>query len=141
MNSVPVIGTLIEGWRLTIRLLAALVRRWLSAIRRGGRDDCASPRHYRDVDCLTPPPDIRARPDPYIYSQEWLAARGLAVTWDNPDFRILDRATGAPVDRFSLLPDHDYVIEVLIHNNSLMAALSTQTFSREMRPSSANSST
>ena len=124
MNGIPILGTVIAGWQATIRVLIALIRRLLQRRRRS--DACDTPRRYRDVDCLTPPPDIRARPDPFIYSQAWLSARGFAVTWDNPDFRLLDRATGTPVDRFSLLADHDYVIEMTIHNGSLMAALSTQ---------------
>jgi hypothetical protein len=123
---VPILSTVADGWRLTVRLLLRLLRRFLRFLQGRRRDDCGAPRRYRDVDCLTPPRDIRARPDPSIYSQEWLMARGFAVTWDNPDFRVLDAASGTEVDRFSLLPDHDYIIEARIHNNSLMAAIGTR---------------
>lgn len=125
MSDLPIIGTLLRGWRGTLRLLLLLVVRWLARLRRGG-DDCDTPRRFRDRDCLTPPVDIRARPDPNIYSQEWLSSRGLAVTWDNPDFRIFDTASGTEADRLALLPNHDYTIEASIHNNSFMAALGTQ---------------
>lgn len=118
----------LAGWRWTLRRLIRLLRRLLAALAklfgrvgRGRRGEAE--RDYRDIRCLTPPPHVRARPDPFIYSQQWLFSRGLAVTWDNPDFRIFDRATGVPVDRFSLKPNADYVVEASIHNGSLMAAL------------------
>jgi hypothetical protein len=51
----------------------------------------------RATDCLTPPDQIRARPDPFTYSQHWLAFRGMVVKWNNPDFQIRD-AGGAVVE-------------------------------------------
>lgn len=122
---IPILSTVADGWRLTVRLLLRLLQRFLRFLSGRRRDDCGAPRRYRDVDCLTPPRDIRARPDPSIYCQEWLMARGFAVTWDNPDFRLLDAATGVEVDRFSLVADRDYLIEARIRNNSLMAAIGT----------------
>jgi len=82
-------------------------------------------RKYKDVCCFTPPEEIRARPDPYIYSQEWLHLRHLAAVYDNPDFRIIEAVTGAAVERHHLRPDTDYDIEATIHNNSYMAAIGT----------------
>ena len=125
MSGVPILGTIVAGWIATFRMLIRLLARLLRRLQ-GRNADCGSPRRYKDQDCLTPPPDIRARPDPYIYSQEWLSARGLAVTWDNPDFVIIDQATGTLADRLALLPNHDYTIEAAVHNNSFMAAISTQ---------------
>ncbi len=128
--SIPIVSVTVEGWRLTLRVLLRLLQRLLAALAklfrrlRRGRGDKGE-RDYRDIRCLTPPPQIRARPDPFIYSQQWLSSRGFAITWDNPDFRIIDPATGAAVDRFSLLPNTDYEIEARIHNGSFMAALST----------------
>lgn len=125
MTDVPILGTVLRGWAVTlwflVRLLAQIARRL-----RRPREDCDAPRRFRDRDCLTPPVDVRARPDPYIYSQEWLASRGLAVTWDNPDFTLVDSASGAVADRLALLPDHDYTVESAIHNNSFMAAFATR---------------
>lgn len=105
-------------WKLLLQLLYAL----RALIRRDKED---GRRDFREVACIPIPPDIRARPDPFIYSQQWLRMRGLAVTWDNPDFRLLDAHTGDPVERFDLKPDADYTIEATIHNNSFMAAINT----------------
>jgi hypothetical protein len=118
-------STVRDGWRLTLEILLALLRRLLAKLAKLKRGRGDGRRDYRDIRCLTPPPHVRARPDPFIYSQQWLSSRGLGITWDNPDFRIIDRATGAAVDRFSLTPDTDYVIEATIHNGSWMAALGT----------------
>lgn len=56
------------------------------------------------------------RPDPLIYSQEYLQKLGLAVTWDNPDIILLRNST--PVPEGELLPNTDYEIEATIWNNS-----------------------
>ena len=41
--------------------------------------------------CIQLPPDVYKRADPLIYSQYYLMAQGLAVTWDNPGHRHLRR--------------------------------------------------
>ena len=82
-------------------------------------------RDYQNACCINPPSTIRARPDPFVYSQDWLSSRHIAVIWDNPDFKILDSASGFPVDRLDIKPDTKYDIEVTIHNNSIMASLDT----------------
>lgn len=56
------------------------------------------------------------RPDPCIYSQDYLLKLGLAVTWDNPD--IVIRKGGVVVAEHDLLPDTDYEIDATIWNNS-----------------------
>jgi hypothetical protein len=56
------------------------------------------------------------RPDPLIYSQQYLQKLGLAITWDNPDIILLK--DGNPVPEGSLLPDTDYEIDTTIWNNS-----------------------
>lgn len=66
---------------------------------------------------------VRARPDPYIYSQRWLALRHLAYTWDNPDFALIDPATLLAVDNHQLQPHHLYFVRVNVHNHSIMAAI------------------
>lgn len=121
----------LEGWRITYREIRRLVGLLMACLcgRLGRRSHDKSRRvwrKYRDVRCTRVPNDIRARPDPYLYSQDWLSSRGLAVVWDNPDFQIIDVATGLPVGRFDLLPNKDYDIEVSIHNNSFMAAIGIQ---------------
>jgi hypothetical protein len=56
------------------------------------------------------------KPDPCIYSQEYLMSLGMAVTWDNPD--IVIRKNGVIVPENNLLPDTDYEIDATIWNNS-----------------------
>ncbi|PKW27985.1 hypothetical protein ATL31_2838 [Phycicoccus duodecadis] len=53
-------------------------------------------------------------PDPLVYSQQDLMARGLPVTWQNPDFTILDG--GTPVGSYDLQPDHIYTVDVRVSN-------------------------
>ena len=48
------------------------------------------------------------RPDPCIYSQQYLLSLGLPVTWDNPD--IVLRRNGVIVAENDLLPNTDYEI-------------------------------
>jgi hypothetical protein len=58
-------------------------------------------------------------PDPLIYSQAWLLARGLAVTWQNPDIHLeLPTAPGVPVDSTSLAPDTVYRVFARVWNGS-----------------------
>ncbi len=59
------------------------------------------------------------RPDPCIYSQEYLLKLGLAVTWDNPDIVILKG--GVVVTEHDLLPDTDYEVQATVWNNSFDA--------------------
>lgn len=122
---IPILTITFAGWRWTLHRLWQLLLHLIAALIRRLRRRRTGQRDYRDVNCLTPPEHIRARPDPFIYSQQWLAARGLAVTWDNPDFRIIDPITGAPVDRFALKANADYRVEATIHNGSLMVAFAT----------------
>jgi hypothetical protein len=110
-----------QALRTLERRFCAFLRALLGLLRGGGRGG----RGERDECCLDPPPEIRARPDPYIYSQTWLMARGLAVTWDNPDFTIIDPVTGLAVDNHSLQPGTEYSVRIRIHDGSTMAALST----------------
>ena len=74
--------------------------------------------------CIKVPEDKRPRPDPFIYSQDWLTKRGLSVTWQNPDFTIFDMS-GNEVASNKLKPKTKYRIEIVIHNSSPMAALDT----------------
>ena len=62
------------------------------------------------------PPHTYKRPDPMIYSQAYLMAQGLAVTWNNPDIELFD--SGAAVDSGALVPGHPYVIRARVWNGS-----------------------
>lgn len=57
-----------------------------------------------------------ARPDPLIFSEYDLMARGYAVTWDNPDIQLLKG--GTPFSSSSLDPKTDYEIVARIWNSS-----------------------
>jgi hypothetical protein len=59
------------------------------------------------------------RPDPLLYSQQYLMAQGLAVTWDNPDITLF--LGGVPVSSSALLPATTYEVRARIWNNSLEA--------------------
>jgi hypothetical protein len=57
-----------------------------------------------------------------IYSQTFLQAHGLAVTWDNPDIHVeLASNPGTPVDSHALLPATDYVVVARVWNGNTNA--------------------
>jgi hypothetical protein len=62
------------------------------------------------------PPEIYRRPDPMIYSQEWLKSQSVAVTWDNPDVHI--ERDGKPVSSHDLEPATKYEIVARVWNGS-----------------------
>ena len=94
-----------------ITRLSPFLRDLLHALKTG----CHRPR--RDGCRLDVPPGVLKRPDPMLYSQQWLMKQGLAVTWDNPDIQLQD-ALGNPVPSSGLTPDTDYKVVVRIWNNS-----------------------
>jgi hypothetical protein len=65
------------------------------------------------------PPHTYKRPDPMIYSQYYLASRGIAVTWDNPDIQLFDGTT--PVPSSGLSTNKAYTIAAHIWNGSVDA--------------------
>jgi hypothetical protein len=62
------------------------------------------------------PPHIYKRPDPMIYSQQYLMSKGIGVTWDNPDIQLYDGNT--PVSSHQLEIKHTYRIRAEIWNGS-----------------------
>jgi hypothetical protein len=103
------LGALWKAWGVLLKLL---LRGRLVGRQRG--QDC----------CIWPPEGMRPRPDPYLYSQEWLYLRGLAYTWDNPDFSLVD-PDGNLADRMNLKPGVKYRVVVRVHDGSLLAATNT----------------
>jgi hypothetical protein len=65
------------------------------------------------------PSTIYKRPDPMIYSQQYLMSQGVAVTWDNPDIQLEEN--GTPVSSHSVKPSTQYKILARIWNNSTQA--------------------
>jgi hypothetical protein len=111
-------------------LLANLLLAWLELLRalplakaiigRRVRFLCKDrPRRDSARRCIPVHEKVYRRPDPLIYSQQYLMAQGLAVTWDNPDISI--RQAGVAVLPHALLPDTDYEIVARIWNGSTNA--------------------
>lgn len=71
------------------------------------------------------PSTIYKRPDPLIYSQYFMMAQGLAVSWDNPDIWLTELPAGdgsmAAVSSAALQPNHVYRVHAQIHNGSTEA--------------------
>lgn len=80
------------------------------------------PERYEEIDCAHIPPEVNRRPDPCLYSQSYLAAQGIAVTWDNPDIRLTTPG-GVPVPSGGLTADTDYIVVGTIHNASFDPAI------------------
>ena len=74
--------------------------------------------------CCEVPPHIARKPDPCLYSQFYLMAQGLSVTWDNPDIWIT-LPDGTPVESHALQPATKYLVHARIHNASFDPALGT----------------
>ena len=107
-----IILQLLVGW------LPALVGFFLTVIRRYVDYLKRWRKHKWEVKCRTYPSDLWVRPDVYLYSQKWLMARGIAVTWDNPDIEIHRQSDGVLVDSHSLQADTNYDIVAKVHNRS-----------------------
>jgi hypothetical protein len=74
---------------------------------------------HRYKRCQVIPPDVYKRPDPLIYSQQYLMSQGLAVTWDNPDIQLYDVAAGfVPIPSHDLKAATEYEIRATIYNGS-----------------------
>src|SRR5262245_22921736 len=93
-----------------IPLLLAWLWRLIERLRKEGwRDE----QEQEQKDCHIPfPEDLMRRPDPCIYSQFYLTAQGIPVTWDNPDIwmaKASDPGTIEP-DSYHLEEDTDYIV-------------------------------
>ena len=101
-------GALVTLMRWLLRLLLGLFRRDRHP---PGRQHKAAPTR-----CVPIADPAMRVPDPLVYSQQDLMARGLPVTWQNPDFTILDGAT--PVGPHELQPDRTYTVDVRVWNSA-----------------------
>jgi hypothetical protein len=74
------------------------------------------------------PEDVIRRPDPCIYSQQYLQSQGIAVTWNNPDIFMAKATTPGVIepDSYHLEADTDYLVSVRCHNASTDLALGVQ---------------
>lgn len=74
-------------------------------------------RKHRPDGCIrcACPPALK-KPDPFLYSQQYLISLGMPVTWDNPDIYIFEGNT--LVDPHDLQADTLYTVVARIWNNS-----------------------
>jgi hypothetical protein len=107
---------LLLGWLVLLRalpLLKAILERRLRPL------FVDRPRRDSARRCMPVHEKVYRRPDPLIYSQQYLMAQGLGVTWDNPDISILQG--GIPLSSHALLPDTEYEIKARVWNGSTNA--------------------
>jgi len=96
--------------------LCEILTRW-----RARHDLPGRARKAADAPCIPINEKSFTRPDPLIYSQYDLMARGYAVTWDNPDIEL--RKDGVSVPSSDLAPATEYEIVARIWNNSVDAVV------------------
>jgi hypothetical protein len=78
--------------------------------------------------CPPLPEAVVRRPDPCLYSQSYLQAQGLPVTWNNPDIWLAPASDPNAVepDSYHLEADTDYIVSVRVHNAATDLALGVQ---------------
>jgi hypothetical protein len=123
----PVLGSVLEYLLTLLQLVAMVLFGWIRGLielcrrrRDSRRAHDERKRTGRDLeDCVRIPPVLYRQPDPLIYSQGYLMALKLAVTWDNPDVTLLRE--GKPVAAHELAPDTEYEVVARIWNGSTNA--------------------
>jgi hypothetical protein len=110
-----VLKTLLVGWTQAIPAAFRALKRWCRT--RENNDKEGRSGRISQYRCEPITERAFVRPDPFLYSQEYLSGLGLAVTWDNPDFAIFD--AGAAVASHELQPDVAYEVVVRVWNNSI----------------------
>lgn len=117
---VAMVKVLTYGWIVALyrlwRKLCDIFKRWWRLRQLPGRARKAS-----EAPCSPINETAFTHPDPLIYSQYDLMARGYAVTWDNPDIEL--RKAGVVVPSSSVDPDTEYEIVARIWNNSTDAVV------------------
>ncbi len=117
--------TFIKGFSRLLRLLWKFIRSRIRYLLYFFKI-CKRPRRVQYRNCINIPDEHNLRPDPYIYSQDWLKARGMAYIWDNPDIDIIDDLSGDHVARHDLIIGRSYTVLAQIHNHSsTVSALDT----------------
>lgn len=105
-----------------LALIVRLIERLCEFVRRMNLKE----EEHEDEKCNPPhPEEVTRRPDPCIYSQQYLASQGVAVTWNNPDIWMAKASTPNVIepDSYHLEADTDYIVSVRCHNASTDLAL------------------
>jgi hypothetical protein len=110
-----ILKALAYGWILIIIRVLKQLRKALKAFCEFRKLSPAEQDAERDR-CSTLDNPAYHRPDPCIYSQQYLMSLGLPVTWDNPDISLL--LNGVVVPEYNLLADTEYEIDATVWNNS-----------------------
>ena len=107
-------------------LLRTVLYDWINAFRELIKRYCAWFKKQKCHDhrptqggCVRIDHPAFVRPDPLIYSQQYLLSQGLAVTWDNPDISLFKG--GIAVNSANLEPATTYEVRAQVWNNSLEA--------------------
>lgn len=113
----------LTAFREFLPALLALWRDFLARLRRRGREKGLSEREGRRSRRPCVPIDSPAykKPDPLIYSQEYLMKLGIGVTWDNPDIKLY--RNGGFVPSGQLKANTDYDVVATVWNNSTEAPI------------------
>lgn len=105
------------------KLLAWLLKILMTLLDKLRKKKRPKKRDYKK--CMRLPPGVSRWPDPCIYSQKYLMARGISVTWNNPDIQITD-VLGNQVSSGNLQADTNYIVNATIHNASFDPAIGVQ---------------
>ena len=114
------------NWSTLVSLLRTVLWGWVGSLSRFLK--LLHPSHEKPKEDHRPPAPTNCvpidhpafvRPDPLLYSQRYLRAQGLAVTYDNPDITL--SLGGVPVSSAELQPATTYDVLARIWNNSLDA--------------------
>ena len=115
-----ILKILVYGWIVALyqicRKLREIFIRWHMRRKVPGRARRAS-----EAPCSPINEKSFTHPDPLIYSQYDLIARGYAVTWDNPDIEL--RKGGIAIPSSKIDPNTDYEIVARVWNNSIDAVV------------------
>lgn len=121
--------SLVQLLLLLIFGILALIVRIIECLCKLFRKKNLKEEEEEDGKCNQPlPEDITRRPDPCIYSQQYLQSQGVAVTWNNPDIWMAKASTPGVIepDSYHLEADTDYIVSVRCHNASTDLALGVQ---------------
>ena len=106
--------------KVIYRLLQWLIKLLISIFNKLRKKKKKKSKDYKK--CMRLPAGVSRWPDPCLYSQRYLMARGISVTWNNPDIEITD-LNGNLVSSGNLQANTHYFVNAIIHNASFDPAI------------------